>query len=277
MKKIALTLSAATLVCITVSAQMTTMTSKNGHEVLPQEGDYSISMDAVPLVNMALNAFDIMNDNGNNAVHPSYVTGFDQTIVGKRFNSATSANRVRISIAHSDSTMRMFTPTFDDQGNVTGENEDVAKSRSTDILIGYGNEFRRGHNRLQGLYGYEGMLAFGSSSTKNKYGSDLAVGQTRELSSKDGASFGIGARGFVGAEYFFAPKMSIGAEFGWSLGISKTGRGKVENETNTNGTIETEETEGGMSQGNWGFEVDNGGGATILGGGTAALTLNLHF
>ena len=74
------------------------MTSKNGHTILPEEGDWAIQMNAVPLVNMALNAMDIMNDNGNNAAHPDYVTGFSNVIVGKYFHDANHATRLKISI-----------------------------------------------------------------------------------------------------------------------------------------------------------------------------------
>ena len=33
--------------------------------------------------------------------------------------------------------------------------------------------------------------------------------------------FGVGVSAFVGVEYFFAPKMSIGGEFGWGLGLNQ--------------------------------------------------------
>ena len=59
------------------------MTSKNGHTILPEAGDWAIQMNAVPLVNMALNVTDIMNNDGQQAAHPDYVTGFSNVIVGK--------------------------------------------------------------------------------------------------------------------------------------------------------------------------------------------------
>lgn len=277
MKKQAIIFCLGLLASFSIQAQVTSMTSKNGHEILPQEGDYCISMDAVPLVNMAMNAINIMNDSGNNGVHPNYVSGFEQTIVGKMYTSATTADRIRLNINHRNMSMSTFAPTFDDNGEENGETEDVEINRSTQLLFGYGKEMRRGHNRLQGFYGYEGMLAIGMGANKFNYESELADGATRTLSAKQGFEFGLGVRGFVGAEYFFAPKMSIGAEFGWGLGISRTGRGSLETETNTAGDIETTETDGASSEREWGFEVDNGIGSSLLGGGTAALTLNLHF
>ena len=277
MKKQVFFLCAMMVGSMSLSAQVTSLTSKNGHEVLPQAGDYSLSMDAIPLLNMAMNAVNVMSDSGNNGAHPNYVSGFDQTIVGKRYDSATEVTRVKLGIAHRSESASTFTATLDSAGTQIGETEDVAKMSATNVLLGYGKEMRRGHNRLQGFYGYEGLLSIGLGGSSNTYGTDLANGQTRDLSSSDGMSFGIGARGFVGTEYFFAPKMSIGAEFGWGIGITRQGRGSAESETNNGGDITTTETDGSSSGGAWGFEVDNGSGTEVLGGGSAALTLNLHF
>jgi hypothetical protein len=41
-----------------------------------------------------------------------------------------------------------------------------------------------------------------------------------------GGTFGLGVRGFVGVEYFFAPKISIGGELGWGISYMSTGEGE---------------------------------------------------
>ena len=46
-----------------------------------------------------------------------------------------------------------------------------------------------------------------------------------------GASFFMGARGFVGVEYFIAPKISLGAEVGYTLGFQLNGQQRFVNET----------------------------------------------
>jgi hypothetical protein len=53
---------------------------------------------------------------------------------------------------------------------------------------------------------------------------NAGVTSARLLNSTTAGSFGIGVRGFIGAEYFFAPKFSIGGEFGWGLAFQRFGK-----------------------------------------------------
>jgi hypothetical protein len=48
--------------------------------------------------------------------------------------------------------------------------------------------------------------------------------------SNTASGYGFGLRGFIGAEYFFMPKMSIGGEFGWGLAYVKNGATTTEYE-----------------------------------------------
>jgi len=73
----------------------------------------------------------------------------------------------------------------------------------------------RGKTRLQGYYGAEVGLGFGS-------GKVTVSGTETETPS----TLGVNARAFVGAQYFFAPKMSVGTEYGWGPGFSKVGDNK---------------------------------------------------
>ena len=54
---------------------------------LPKTGDYALQMDAAPILNFALNAVNIMNDNGFYAQNPGFVSGMSNIIVGKYFVS----------------------------------------------------------------------------------------------------------------------------------------------------------------------------------------------
>jgi len=282
-----------------VNAQTTTMTSKNGHEILPQTGDIAIGMDAVPVINFGLNAINIMNNTGQQAQHPGFVSGFANVLSGKYFMSETQALRVRLGI----NTMNTSTKTFDDNPLTpslpTGVAENVLVQTSNmamrNIFIGGGMEFRRGHNRLQGYYGGEVFLGFASTSTKNKYeieynqGAEdslyISTGSSRILSSKTGTAITFGLRGFAGVEYFVAPKISIGAEFGWGLGLTTSARGKQEVEnwgiepgtTGTTNAVYTVETPGNSSGRQMGFGVDNGIGQGVLGGASGALMIHFHF
>jgi hypothetical protein len=49
----------------------------------------------------------------------------------------------------------------------------------------------------------------------------------RMTSNKPGGQFGLGVRAFIGAEYFVLPKISIGGEFGWGLGLAMNLKSKT--------------------------------------------------
>ena len=65
-------------------------------------------------------------------------------------------------------------------------------------MVGYGKEWRKGSTRLQGFYGVDGLVGFGSPAKKN-------------------TSFLIGAQGFAGAEYFVFPKVALGAQYSYGV------------------------------------------------------------
>jgi hypothetical protein len=274
------------------SATFGQFTSKNGHEVLPEEGDIALGFDAVPVLNFGLNMINIMNNTGQQAQHPGYVSGYSNIIVGKYFLASDMAVRGRLGI----NTMSMTNTSFyDNPTDVVngvaspGEVSDVMKSSSADWFIGAGVEMRRGHNRLQGYYGGELMLLFGNNKTNNTYGFEysqllednfvIAAGDTRVMSSKNGY-FGLGLRGFAGVEYFFAPKISVGAEFGWGLGMVNSGRGEVTTQSwdlapsATANSVITETNQGSSSFKMSGFGVDNG--MSFL-APSAALMMHFHF
>ncbi len=70
-----------------------------------------------------------------------------------------------------------------------------------------------------------------STFTTSNLGSGITniTGATswRKLSEKSGGQFGLGVRAFIGAEYFVMPKISIGGEFGWGLGLAMNLKSKT--------------------------------------------------
>ena len=217
------------------------MTSKNGHSILPKEGDWAIQMNGVPFINMAMDALDIMSDNGTNANDLiNYVDGFNQVIVGKYFNSDDFATRYKVALNSTSKTFR----SFGDNPSTGSGDELIQKRRDSywELKLGYGHEYRRGHNRLQGFYGYEAMIGLfrGNSNNPNQYWSyefdyeemwQAGMGDYFQNRTTYGMGFSIGGRAFIGVEYFAAPKISLGAEFGWGFGLEMQGRGKEENTT----------------------------------------------
>ena len=61
----------------------------------------------------------------------------------------------------------------------------------------------------------------------NIAGGTPAAAGSRVIENKDGASLLAGVRGFVGVEYFFAPKISIGGEFGYTFGFQTQQRSLI--------------------------------------------------
>ncbi|NQT78499.1 MAG: hypothetical protein HQ565_12345, partial [Bacteroidetes bacterium] len=85
----------------------------------------------------------------------------------------------------------------------------------------------------------------------------------RTLKEKAGMEFGLGVRAFVGVEYFFAPKISLGGELGWGIGFLSQGKGSVETEKWDGTAVQTITTDvGGGSQ--FRVDTDNLGGSINL-------------
>ncbi len=289
------------------------LTSKKGEPMLPEAEDWAISMNADPIFNFIGNAFNGNTSNGAPGVN--WMNG-NQTIIGKKFIDEKNAYRVLVRLGFTNQTYKnmvsddanITTPVFPATSPMV---EDKFKMRNTTIGIGAGKEMRRGKTRLQGYYGADAMIWISSSANKYEYGNTMtgnptAAGQTatptsttwnastgavtgtpnntsRMLSTKSGMTFGIGVRGFIGAEYFIFPKIAIGAEYGWGIGFQTSGKGKSVVETTggvgtpTTGEVETETS--GSSK--FGFDTDLNQG-TIFGfkgsnTGTASLRATFHF
>jgi hypothetical protein len=292
------------------------LTSKKGEPFLPEAGDWAIGIDATPFLNYAGN---MLSSAGNTAPSFFFNNG-NQTIFGKMFKDEKTAYRgsIRLGFGGSKETNEVAkrnistfvapSAVFPSQAEVV-ENEHKMSSRN--IALAGGLEFRRGKTRLQGYYG--GELGLGISGMSHKYtygnaliadnstatgvgvdaddafgtGSNLVAGVTqgqngdaRVLTAKGGGTITFGLRGFIGAEYFIFPKMSIGGEFGWGLGLSRTGKTKTTYEARgtsaaagSTQTVAEFEVEGQKS-GNWSFDTQN---INNVFGPAAQLRLNLHF
>ena len=284
------------------------LTSKKGEPILPEAGDWAISFDATPVFEFVGNAFS--GYTGKNAAPSVNFLNSNQTIIGKKFIDEKSAYRVLVRLGFTNQTTKAdiadasitTPPTYP---AVPSMKEDKMSVKSTNIGIGVGKEFRKGKTRLQGFYGADAMIWISMGGSKYTYGNALAVGPpsvtvanstnfgsnitsdsygnaARVLKTKSGMTFGIGVRGFVGAEYFIFPKISVGAEYGWGIGYKMTGKSKQSVEsiggiTPSVGTIET--TTAGSSK--FGFDTDLNQG-TIFGfhgsnSGAATVRATFHF
>lgn len=201
---------------------------KNGQLILPESGDIGLGVNMIPFFNWFGNAF---NNNTNNqfADDNKFFTTFgNQVLMGKYMLSENTAVRVNFGFNVNSVTNRVFVQ--DDASNdpldmVT----DTWKNDNGRYTLAIGYEMRRGKGRIQGYYGADLLLNYANNSstysygnghsatniipTSNNFGSNLN-NNMRVLDNTGNSSFGFGLRGFVGVEYFVAPKVSLGCEFG---------------------------------------------------------------
>lgn len=285
------------------------LTSKKGENYLPEEGDWAIGMDAVPFLNYIGNFFGKDdNPHAGSIWVPSNTT---MALTGKYFMRDDFAIRggLRLGFGSSNETNTVSNLHDPSSSNpwpdMINTVENKMKTSYTNVGINGGVEWRKGNTRLQGYYGGEFGFVISSNSSKYVYGNDLDVAKgvgvssaddfgsnlgttvdgmgfsqnTRQLSNKSGLTFAIGARAFVGAEYFVIPKLSIGGELGWGIGFALNGKSSVESEAigykdgATDPTVETIVRKGDSSTS---FGVDN---ALInpLFGPVGSLNITFHF
>lgn len=276
------TLSILALGALSLSIKAQDLTSKKGFPVLPEAGDWSISFDAVPFLDYAFDKTRIMSSGTPSSASGALDYRISNTIVGKYMIDANKAYRAKVRLGFDRTSSDNYIPK---DGSTTGETvKDNAATSSSNITLGGGLQYYRGKGRLRGYYGAEAELGISSGpSTSFTYGNAMSAdnpsptfttdfvsgytssGSTRTTEIKSGMGFGIGARGFIGAEYFFAPKMSIGAEFGWGLGFGMIGEGEKTEESfdSAAGAVKTKTSKtGGTSRFN--MDVDNAGGSINL-------------
>jgi len=266
------------------------LVSKKGENYLPEAGDWAIGVDATPFLNYFGNFF---SQAGNNAPGFNFVN--QQAIVGKYFKDANTAYRVAIRLNNTSSTTRSF---VNDDANTTVPTfpaineplEDVSKTSSSNVVIGLGYEKRRGNTRLQGFYGGDFLLIFGGGSRNTyEYANELTTTNTTPsrttfessqspyggwvTESRTGNLFGIGVRGFIGAEYFIIPKLSIAGEFGWSIITTSTGQSSQVSEALNAGNTAVGETEIVTSTKSSGLRIDTDNFPTASG----SLRITFHF
>ncbi len=254
----------------------TDFVSKRGENILPESGDIALGVDASPVLFYVGNIFN--GTAGNNASF-QFANG-SNAIYAKYFLADDAAIRV---------TFRYGNNTFTDNEYVIKDQDipdpfvtvtDVKVLNYCNSVLGLGYEIRRGKGRVQGFYG--GMFNIGTSNTdadftygnamdalnanpsSYNFGSNLANGG-RVLNSTSGRTMLYSVNAFIGVEYFFAPKLSIGGEFTWGLNMSKTADGSydVESWDFANGAqkVDTYDSAGDK---NFGFDTGNVGGAIFL-------------
>lgn len=250
--------------------------SKKGCTVLPESGDWALGIDATPIFNLVGNLIKI--NSGAAFTDPSSFNFMDGTnaIYGKYFTDEHTAYRGKLRIGINDTKNGFFVDDLTSSSIPRAQVEDISNTLSSNIIIGGGIEKHKGKSRIQGFYGGEALIIYSTSRTKYTYGNPTSSinpiasnsfnpAMNGVVLNKSGKTFGIGARGFVGVEYFFAPKVCIGGEFGWGIDFTSTGDGTQEKEEwNSADQIvrtTTVETAGGSV---FNMDTDNFGGSIYL-------------
>lgn len=237
----------AMLIGVTASAQ--DFNSKKGTPILPEAGDCSIGIGASSTLNYFGN---LLNGASDNSAGNAFSWQSSQNVIsGKYMKDANTAYRVNVRLGFGSTKQDMVSIDVDGDG-IADIDSATYKTSGRNINLGAGMQMYRGKGRLRGYYGAEANIGLG--------GGKVTVDATNYSSEdKAGSTFSFEVRGFVGAEYFFAPKMSLSGEFGWGLGLSSTGAS--ESTTTVGGTSTT--TKGGKSS-SFGVDTDNAGGAINL-------------
>ena len=253
----------------TSSGEENELLSKNGHQILPKKGDWSLGINASSVLQYFGNAANGENFNGSprfNQIDKNLPTA---TIWGKYFIADDLAWRGGVDI-FADVTRDRFRVDDDASLNPDDVVFDIRDITRYGTTISLGLEKRKGKSRVQGVYGAEFFVHYTTNSNqKFQYGNEITTSNQEPTGTNFGnptgvtapalgfrvveADFGsfleVGLRGFIGVEYFFAPKMSVGGEFYWGASYETLGQTSTTfegYEGSTNSVIETSTfTEGG--------------------------------
>lgn len=293
------------LYAINITAQ--TLVSKAGDTILPQAKNWGISLDATALIKQA--RFDYVSK--SQAITVKYFKD-PKTVfrIGARIGVNSYVTKEKeIDRLAATSTVIAYPAAKALKQNTWQRN-------ASTFGLSFGIEKRRGNTRLQGIYGAEGSVFISSLTDKFSYGNALNAnpsspvtvtsddamssnifgsannidtvpdiqgvqGFARIIQRKNAAAVSIGARLFIGAEYFFLPKMSIGGEFGWGLALSYAGRTETQYESigqsniqgNTAPDVNKTTIDGGTNNSTI-LDTDN---SNMIGGASASLRINLYF
>jgi hypothetical protein len=313
MKKL---LTILALGCGVTSVFAQDLTSKKGEQILPEAGDWSIGVDATPFLEYMGNFFGKSSTNAaptftwlntNQTITGKYFVEAQKAYrASLRLGFGSQSQKSQVAD-------RSYIPstTGNTYPNTSPMKENDWKHSSTNIGLSVGMEIRKGKTRLQGYYGAEAGINFSSSKDKFTYGNALnptgtssvvvdnadnfssasnvvdlsgvvpgiqGAGLGRITERKNGATFSFGARAFIGVEYFILPKISLGGEFGWGLGLSTTGKTSTTYESTGNtgsGSDQTGSTTIAKPNGGL-FKLDTDNTNSIF-GASAAIRLNFHF
>ncbi|WP_299252605.1 hypothetical protein [uncultured Cytophaga sp.] len=227
--------------------------SKKGHPILPVAGDWSVSGGTGNLFGYLGNLFNTAGNNYN----PGNIFSGTNISVGY-FKTNTLVYNLNVNV---NSQVQSKSNFVRDDINTTANDfpmvKDTKKSANNNISVGFGLEKRfGGQRRLQRFI--EGGIGLGWSNSSDKitYGNEFSTTNLLPSSTNNNANFSgqgnpairtlqhndgntVSANIYInaGAEYFFAPKMSLGLAFGAGPRFSQTFGGYTTTQRFVNPTV----------------------------------------
>lgn len=293
MKKL-IGLSIITLSLNVSFSQDDALKNKNGVDIMPVQGEFSIGMDASPFLRYVGDIFGYNSSNsalGGNKFISDYFGS--NTIYGKYM--LTDDNAIRANFRLTDQKYTYKYNVFNDGVNSPDSLvEDRRVYENSQFNIGLGYEFRRGNTRLKGIYGGEVVFMRSQNKTRYEYANQFGMSNMsptsmydengsfqgghgdnvaeRRISYDQSRTLGIGLRAFVGVEYYFAPKICLGAEFGQALSYTASSESTIISEyfdataTDSEGNIGAVRQRETITAGNkyFGLNTDNFNGSLYL-------------
>ncbi len=218
---------------ITISAIFATFavfaqdeTPKQEKVFFPVAGEIAVGLDGGPVLDYLGNMFNGTQDNILNLN--------DNRLYFRYFLSDNSAVRAVLGINNNTNVDRFYVR--DDAAFFTDplsqkQLEDVITMKNRDMMLRVGYQQFRGYKRLLGFFGADLGYRYQKNKTMFEYGNEMTtVNPTpttnwgnlspRTLEQKNGTVNSLFLGAFTGAEYYFLPKMCVGAEFGLSYGAN---------------------------------------------------------
>ena len=180
-------------------------------EFKPNQGDVTTEFG---LSGGILNSELKLNDDDNKNIVNGGLLRF------RYFATESMAFRVGLSVSHEGDTRNVY-------GGADQENEGTYKSKYTGLLMNLGVEKHfSGTERLSPYVG--GDLLFQAISRKIEWDNSNLSGTSYQADNsgyrKGPGEIGVGLRGVVGADYYFAKRVFLGAEAGLGFLYSKLGK-----------------------------------------------------
>lgn len=221
---------------------------KEQKQYLPEEGDWALGIDVVPILKYIGNAFN--GTNGSNGLDHVGGTPFTSgkfgnqglmptvSVMGKYMLTDEWALRANVGLMISSTNDKAYST--DDKAlaeNPFSEAKvvDGARYARNGMSMLLGAEYRKGSRRIQGVFGAGLLFAFQNSKETYSWGNALTeINQSptshtfpnmpalpngyRALTQNEvGSNFYLGVTGSAGIEWFVAPKIALGAEVNLSL------------------------------------------------------------